>query len=214
MDIYFIIICMKEISSRIKAQRKELKLSQKKLANLVGVTTSAISQWEREETTPKGENLLNLASALSCSAEWLVGKKQQITVCEYIEIPFFDDIKASAGFGCICGQEDSYSISLPKKIFRYYNIDDLVAITSHGNSMEPVLSSESLLVIDTNVERINDGSMYVVRQDDLIRVKLISIGIKGLVLQSYNKNYPDEVYEKYDDIEILGKVIWYSSRCF
>lgn len=80
--------------------------------------------------------------------------------------------------------------------------------------MEPVLSSESLLVIDTNVERINDGSMYVVRQDDLIRVKLIFIGIKGLVLQSYNKNYPDEVYEKYDDIEILGKVIWYSSRCF
>lgn len=205
---------MKDISHRIKSQRKELKLSQKKLADLVGVTTSAISQWEREETTPKGENLMGLASALGCSVEWLAGERQQSVDCEYIDIPFFDDIKASAGYGCLCEDENFYSISLPKKIFRYCNIANLVAITSHGNSMEPVLTHESLLVIDTNVEHVHDGSMYVVRQDELIRVKLVSLSAKGLVLQSYNKNYPEEIYENYSDIDILGKVVWYSSLCF
>ncbi|AAW88260.1 DNA-binding protein RDGA (plasmid) [Aliivibrio fischeri ES114] len=202
---------MKEISIRLKEKRKALRYSQRKLADLVNVTTSAISQWEREETTPKGEHLVRLAEVLNCTVQWLVGTEDDI--CEYVDIPFYEQVKASAGHGFLCECKNVTYISLPKALFKYFNVKDLLAITAHGDSMEPVLNDDALLVIDSSKKQIRDGSMYVIRQGDLIRVKLISLDNNGLKLKSYNQSYHDEIYEDYQDVEILGKVIWYSSLC-
>lgn len=57
---------------RIKLRRKELKLTQQELSRSVGVSHVAISQWERGETEPSGENLLALAKALRCQPGYLV----------------------------------------------------------------------------------------------------------------------------------------------
>ncbi|MGF1907657.1 S24 family peptidase [Aliivibrio salmonicida] len=202
---------MKEISVRIKERRKELGYSQRTLASLVHVTTSAISQWEREETTPKGKHLVKLAEVLRCTIQWLSGDIDNI--CEYVDIPFYKEVKASAGHGFLCDSKDVTYISLPKEIFRYFNIKDLVAITAHGDSMEPVLNNDALLIMDSSKKQIRDGSMYVIRQGSLIRVKLVSLDNNGLRLKSYNSIYNDEIYDDYQNINILGKVVWYSSVC-
>jgi SOS-response transcriptional repressor LexA len=60
------------MGERIRARRKELKIRQAALGKMVGVSNAAISQWEREETEPKGENLLSLAKALRCSPNYLL----------------------------------------------------------------------------------------------------------------------------------------------
>lgn len=60
------------IGDRIRARRKELKLSQVKLAFLVGVSNVAVSQWERDETEPTGDNLLSLSSALECQPQFII----------------------------------------------------------------------------------------------------------------------------------------------
>lgn len=57
---------------RIRLRRKELKLTQQALSRVVGVSHVAISQWERGETDPSGENLLALAKALRCQPGYLV----------------------------------------------------------------------------------------------------------------------------------------------
>ncbi|HGJ5854899.1 helix-turn-helix domain-containing protein [Arsenophonus nasoniae] len=63
---------MKSIGERIRLRRKELELTQKQLGKRVGVSHVAISQWEKEETEPKGDNLLSLADALMCTAEYIL----------------------------------------------------------------------------------------------------------------------------------------------
>lgn len=72
---------MKEESSlgqRALARRKELKLTQREAAKLVGVAHVTISQWERNETQPVGARLFALAKALSCTPTWLLfGDEQQ-----------------------------------------------------------------------------------------------------------------------------------------
>lgn len=60
------------VGERIQALRKSKKLSQVSLAKTVGVSNVAISQWERSETEPKGDNLMSLASALGCSPAHLL----------------------------------------------------------------------------------------------------------------------------------------------
>lgn len=60
------------VGERIHALRKSKKLSQVILAKKVGVSNAAISQWERSETEPKGDNLMSLAAALECSPSHLL----------------------------------------------------------------------------------------------------------------------------------------------
>lgn len=63
---------------RVRVRRKELKLTQKMLSAKVGVSHVAISQWEKDETVPRGENLLRLAEALGCAPAWIVDGEGQL----------------------------------------------------------------------------------------------------------------------------------------
>ncbi|HGM5304521.1 TPA: LexA family protein [Serratia marcescens] len=68
---------MSTIGQRIRQRRKEKKLTQKAVANFVGASPSAVTQWELDTTQPKGENLLKLASLLECSPNWLISGKNK-----------------------------------------------------------------------------------------------------------------------------------------
>ena len=63
---------MNTLSERIKSQRKNLKLTQGDIAKKIGISRVSYTQWELGETNPKGENLLKLAAALHCTADWLI----------------------------------------------------------------------------------------------------------------------------------------------
>lgn len=63
---------MENPGQRIKNRRLALKLTQKELAKKVGVAHVTISQWERGDTSPRGDRLLSLAEALGCDAAWIL----------------------------------------------------------------------------------------------------------------------------------------------
>lgn len=56
-----------EITDLIRIARKEKKLSQAALADLIGVNKSAVAQWETGVTRPSNENMAALRSILSLS---------------------------------------------------------------------------------------------------------------------------------------------------
>lgn len=57
---------------RLKERRKELGLTQKDVGKRAGVTHATISQWEKEGSSPSGENLFALSKALKCDPTWLL----------------------------------------------------------------------------------------------------------------------------------------------
>jgi len=63
----------------IRLLRKKLRLSQEGLANLIGVSRSAVYDWERDAYSPEGENLIKLAKALNVSASYLMGETDDPT---------------------------------------------------------------------------------------------------------------------------------------
>ncbi|AUI88128.1 LexA family transcriptional repressor [Vibrio azureus] len=70
-------------ADRVKQRRKELNLSQSELAERVGVAQQSIHKIE-DGRTLKPRNILQLASALKCSALWLQGLEPQddnLAVC-------------------------------------------------------------------------------------------------------------------------------------
>ena len=68
--------------NRIKELRQNAKLSQKELADLIGVNQTAVSQWERGITSPKYSQVQNLCEVFDVSDAYLLGminKKKPLT---------------------------------------------------------------------------------------------------------------------------------------
>ena len=62
------------VGDRIKELRRDNGLTQKELANAMGVTASMIGQYETGIRTPKYETLERIAKALSVSVPMLMGE--------------------------------------------------------------------------------------------------------------------------------------------
>ncbi|MBQ9558282.1 MAG: helix-turn-helix transcriptional regulator, partial [Clostridia bacterium] len=61
------------IGKRIQTLRKEREMTQKQLADAVGVTPQAVSKWETDESCPDISALPLLAGALGVSVDALLG---------------------------------------------------------------------------------------------------------------------------------------------
>jgi transcriptional regulator with XRE-family HTH domain len=64
---------MEILGKRIQELRKENNLSQKELAEKIGVSDVAISRWERGTRIPNAENIVNLSNVFKISADYLLG---------------------------------------------------------------------------------------------------------------------------------------------
>ena len=74
------------INSRIKERREELGLSRNDLADIIGVTPSAIANYENGVSSPKIELLYKLFHALKCDANYLY-QDEMITLSECTDLP-------------------------------------------------------------------------------------------------------------------------------
>lgn len=63
---------MKTFGSRLKAFRTDRGLTQEEVANEVGVTIGAVSQWERDGTEPGFAALATIARLLGVSLDELI----------------------------------------------------------------------------------------------------------------------------------------------
>lgn len=59
------------LGNNIHIKRKETGITQEDLANRLGVSRQAVSDWERDVKKPETQNLINLANLLDASLDWL-----------------------------------------------------------------------------------------------------------------------------------------------
>ena len=61
------------IGKRIKLARELAGLTQEKLAEIIGVSRTAVVRWESGETVPTVDHLIEMTSVLQVSADFLLG---------------------------------------------------------------------------------------------------------------------------------------------
>lgn len=64
---------MKIFAERLKYLRNEKELSQRQLADLVGLSHNAIAYWENEQRIPNAEAIVMLAKFFNVSSDYLLG---------------------------------------------------------------------------------------------------------------------------------------------
>lgn len=71
--------------SKLKVLRDSAKLTQDIVANELGVTQGAVSQWEKGETFPSTENLIKLAALFKCTIDDLFENPKAVHFRAYKE---------------------------------------------------------------------------------------------------------------------------------
>lgn len=64
------------LGERIKECRQNAKLSQEKVAELVGVSRQAVTKWEANQTAPNTENLFKLAEIFGTTVDLLISSDE------------------------------------------------------------------------------------------------------------------------------------------
>ena len=175
---------------------------------------------------PSLDKAMAIARAAGVSLQWLAsgegsmrsGSTAELQVKGAIEeefalIPGYN-IQVAAGQGVFPDQEQpTRKLAFRHKWLRYKGLNekDLVLVFAKGDSMEPTISDNNTLMIDTSQCDLSDGSIYVIRTDGHLIVKRIQkLWNKGILLLSDNKEYETQQVEpsEADDLEVIGKLVW------
>lgn len=87
---------MSELSKRLKEERKKAGLTQEEVADYLGITRPAYTQYETDKTQPSLETAGKLADLYKISVDYLMGR---LTVKETLIASFKSGLKAGDKLG-------------------------------------------------------------------------------------------------------------------
>ena len=223
-----------DLRERIKAARNNLGITQDELAKYSGISIQNIKKLEtKENTNPTNNTLQKLAIALKVDSDYFVSQSRksvsqlspnqekpvpqsknfpQTLNDDIVSIPFYEDIRASAGSGAYNEAETAEQLNFPKSFLRQYfgliSFNNLSIIIGKGDSMSPTLPENCYLLVQNG--SVNDGEICIARLDDELYVKRLQKRPK-LKLFSDNKNY-EPIELEGENFEILGRVVGYFKK--
>ncbi|ETW88687.1 XRE family transcriptional regulator [Streptococcus macedonicus] len=215
---------------KLKARRKELKLTQKDIADQLGISYQAYSAWERGVKEPSKEKVKRLEKILKVPRGYFteieivrlyntLSNKGKNQVVEYardlvqkektqqvisVSENFYEYHvyeKMSAGIGASVYDDRNYDTV-------YFNEElahDFASWVS-GDSMEPKYQNGSVALIrETGFDY--DGAVYAVVCNNQTYIKRVYREEKGLRLVSINPKYKD-IFISYDeDPRVVGIIV-------
>ena len=215
---------------KLKTRRKELKMTQKDIADQLGISYQAYSAWERGVKEPSKEKVNRLEQLLKVPKGYFteieivrlyntLSNKGKNQVVEYARdllqkektqqvISVSEKLykyhvyeKMSAGIGASVYDDQNYDTV-------YFNEElahDFASWVS-GDSMEPKYQNGSVALIrETGFDY--DGAVYAVVWNFQTFIKKVYREEEGLRLVSINKDYKD-IYIPYDENpRIVGKIV-------
>ncbi|WP_103035749.1 XRE family transcriptional regulator [Castellaniella caeni] len=207
--------------------------TQKDMADVVGVSTSAVSQWVKGDTKSlSSENLLKVAKFLNVTPEWLLdGKGSPLpkdptredapppptTKNGEIKINRFDT-GGAMGSGLELpdqpGVIESVRVSrewLQKNVRAHTAASNLRIVTGFGDSMQPLFNSGDPLIVDCGVKVVEFDAIYFFRVDNQGFVKRLQRvpTLDGLTIKviSENARYDPWPIVSGMDFEVFGRVL-------
>ncbi len=140
------------------------------------------------------------------------------TLDDFALVPRYD-VRGSAGHGSIIHSEQivdhlAFRADWVKTALGATE-KDLVLISVKGDSMEPTISNEDLILVNMRENRIEDNAIYVLQHDGALLVKRIQRKMDGTVLiKSDNPLYEQEVLDssQAESLRVLGRVVWFARK--
>ena len=215
---------------KLKARRKELKMTQKDIADQLGISYQAYSAWERGVKEPSKEKVKQLEQILKVPKGYFTeieivrlyntlsnkGKNQAVEYArELVQKEKMQQVisvsenlyeyhvyeKMSAGIGASVYDDRNYDT-----VFFNEELAHDFASWVYGDSMEPKYHDGSVALIrETGFDY--DGAVYAIVCNNQTYIKRVYREEEGLRLVSINPKYKD-IFISYDeDPRVVGVIV-------
>lgn len=212
------------IGDKIRNARKIKGFTQADLAQSLcesggKITAQQVSSWERGDYSPNHRNLIKLCEILGINFESLAGAGNSSLVAhDERNLPdgfaLVEKKKGaiSAGHGLAPSDEVDFRLAFREDwLNKFGGSDQLFVMRVEGDSMEPTLLENDVVLINKNSKDINaGGGIYAINWKGSLLVKRIQYNPQSgeIKIKSDNTQY-DSLVVSLADIQVEGKVIWY-----
>nr|WP_245511016.1 XRE family transcriptional regulator [Martelella mediterranea] len=220
------------LARRLRDVRKALGDPERdELARAIGVSKNTLAAYERGETEPTATALNTYRKHCGVNVRWLVtgdgemfekknelpkeASESTIGKTEWLPLPFFE-AEAAAGFGRIALDELPTGSVAFERVFLHdlgASPDKCFLMKARGDSMQPTIPDNSLLIVDQSQTEINHGCIYVFRVGETLLVKRARVRMDN-VLELISDNtaaYPPETIDatRSHELSVLGRVVYF-----
>lgn len=200
-------------------------------AQVFDVSENTIKTWKRRGAVPL-KYLEGFSRKYEVAIDHLLGRdiqsetdKQKVcaerapySLDDFVMVPRYD-VHGSAGHGVVIHSEQIVDhLAFRAEWVRNalgVSQKDLALISVKGDSMEPTLSNEDLILIDMRKGRIEDNAIYVLQHNGDLLVKRIQRKLDGsVIVKSDNQRYEPEMLgpEAANRLIVVGRVVWSGRR--
>ncbi|MGV4048774.1 XRE family transcriptional regulator [Citrobacter freundii] len=133
-----------------------------------------------------------------------------------VEVPYLKDIEFACGDGRVIDEDhNGYKLRFSKSTLRRVGANSdgsgVICFPARGNSMEPNIPDGTTVAVNTNDKKIIDGKIYAINENGWKRVKILyRSGPDRLSIRSFNSAEYSPEDKPLNDIEIIGRVFWWS----
>lgn len=202
----------KPFATRIIEAMNERGLSAMDLHRATGVSYDVINKLkQRPDSSTKADNARALASYLGIDVDADQGGDSGATMIDVY------DVHASAGNGAIVEAEEVIDrLSFPVDYLRRVTKTapkHLAIIGVKGDSMEPTLRDDDVVMLDATKCSLDYDGLFVLRWGDALHVKRIGRARSDSVrIISDNASIYPPVEIPREEIHVVGKVIWIGKK--
>lgn len=195
----------------------------KTFAMRVGIVENTLRNYEMGLSLPNSDVISRICSEFNISPIWLLSgtgemlqddvKQKSQEPSDIVMIPLVK-ARLSAGGGSFethggLGKEYSFRHDF---LARKGNPRNMVLMRVSGDSMQPEIMDNDVVLIDQSKVDIQQGKMFAVGFEDCIYLKRIDLLPGQVILTSTNKDYAPVTIDLNDDSEnlfrVIGKVLW------
>ncbi|EDP3155396.1 TPA: LexA family transcriptional regulator [Campylobacter jejuni] len=185
----------------------------KKIASAFNLSPASFISENMSDNSPTISNKICPINVKNCpTSNVILENFTQTLNDDMINIPFFENVRASAGSGAYNDEESTQALGLSKSFLRecfgLYSFINLSVILGQGDSMAPTLPENCYLLIQQG--EVAEGEICVTRIEDELYVKRLQKRPK-LKLLSDNKAY-EPIDLEGENFEILGRVVGYFKK--
>ncbi len=196
-------------AQRLKEMRNAKKVSQEKLANLLGISQQAVGKWEQGKSTPDPTAVGRIAEFFGVSSDFLLGlsdlRRPAASVAgvgyDPVSIPIIGSVRA--GYGALAYVDDCGSaVAHVRDPANYFYL------MVRGDSMEPKISEGDLALVRRQSDVESGQLAVVIVNGEEGTLKKVIKRDGAVILQPFNPAYPAQIFmgEDLDNLQIVGQV--------
>ncbi|WP_062034519.1 S24 family peptidase [Acinetobacter sp. BMW17] len=209
---------METLGTRLKALRKNKKITQQQIADAIGVSKTSVIYWEKDDNLPKHDSLMALAKALSVTPEYLLNGQLKDNTEPNISsslplfgrlIPVISWVQAgvwtTAEAVPVGMQFEEWLPPNPKCGKHGYGLKVV------GESMLPDFRPDDKIYVnpDFQVSDLKTGDLVIVscEGDKAATFKKLIVETNNMYLQPLNPEWSEKAIALEDGCKLVGKVV-------